>query len=83
MKTLYMIWMVLGVVGFPASVGWLLHRWQKYVKAVTSDAEKLEQRKRLMRSAIVALAFLLILVGWIAAVVLMTQGEKGVPISNT
>ena len=63
-SALYTIWMLLGVVGFPASVGWLLHRWQKYGKTKT-DAERVAERKRLSRSGTVALAFLLILVSFI------------------
>ena len=72
MKTLYMIWMVLGVVGFPASVGWLLHRWQKYVKAQT-DKEKLDQREHLKKALIFVLVFLVVLAGFILYSV-FTQG---------
>ena len=74
MKTLYSIWMVLGVIGFPASVGWLLHRFQKYAKAA-NEVEKAEQRKRLLRSATAALVFLLILASFFLYSVL-TQGAN-------
>ena len=63
MRTLYMIWMILGVIGFPASVGWFLHRWQKYARAQT-DNEKVEQREKVRKAGVFILVTLLLLLGF-------------------
>ncbi len=64
MKTIFSIWMILGVFGLPISVGWLLHRWQKYARAKT-DPERVEQREKVRRALILMFVCGLLLVGFV------------------
>lgn len=62
---LFKVWMIVGVIGFPISVGYLLFRWQKYAKA-EKDHEKVKQQEKLRRAKVIAAICLLVLVGFIA-----------------
>ena len=63
-KTVFTIWMILGVFGFPISVGWLLYRWQKYQRT-RADHERVQQRERVRRALILMFVFGIILVGFV------------------
>ena len=63
-KALYYIWMLAGVVGFPASVGWLLYRWQK-VRQASQEHVRTQMKEKLGKTGIFVGVFLLILVGFI------------------
>ncbi len=64
MKTWMTLWMLLGVVGFPAAVGWFLHRVQRFGKAA-NEPERVRERTRLNHAGIAALALLLVLISFI------------------
>lgn len=70
MDVLYWLWMLLGVVGFPASVGWTLHCWQKY-RQVTTDYERVRRREKLRKAEIIMIVFLIILVCFVVASLMM------------
>lgn len=63
-KVLYSLWMVAGVIGFSAAMGWLIYRWQKYAKA-TTDKEKIELRNKVRQAVIILFTTLLILAGFV------------------
>ena len=64
MKYLYLFWMLAGVVGFPASFGWLLHRWQQAGRAA-SVPEKARLQEHVKKAGLVCVVFLLILLSFL------------------